>query len=71
MTTNPHSTFAPSWYSTLEDAGRSAAETQRRQSIDRLWRTFMRARLFIAVVLLALQVFSWTAHINQAAKPTG
>ena len=67
MTTSPHSTFAPSWYSTLEDAGPIGRETTRK-SIDRLWRTFMRARLFIAVVLLTMQVFSWTAHINTGSK---
>ncbi|HEY9096883.1 MAG TPA: ATP-binding protein [Hydrogenophaga sp.] len=60
---SPHSSFAPSWYSTLEDAGAIGLE-QTRKSIDRLWRTFMRARMFIALVLLAMQWFSWA---NQAA----
>ena len=63
MTNSPQSTFAPSWYSTLEDAGPIGRETTRK-SIDRLWRTFMRARVFIAVVLLVMQVFSWTAHLS-------
>jgi two-component system, NtrC family, sensor histidine kinase PilS len=67
MSNSPQSTFAPSWYSTLEDAGPIGRETTRK-SIDRLWRTFMRARLFIAVVLLTMQVFSWTAHINTGSK---
>jgi two-component system, NtrC family, sensor histidine kinase PilS len=63
MANSSHSTFAPSWYSTLEDAGPIGVE-QTRKSIDRLWRTFMRARLFIATVLLAMQLFSWTTHIG-------
>ncbi|AOW11961.1 PAS domain-containing sensor histidine kinase [Hydrogenophaga crassostreae] len=45
----------------MEEAG-PIGSTQARKSIDRLWRTFMRGRLFIAVVLLAMQVFNWVNH---------
>ena len=67
MTNSPHSTFAPSWYSTLEDAGPIGKEATRK-SIDRLWRTFLRARVFIVVVLLVMQVFSWTAHLSAESE---
>ena len=50
------SQFAPSWFSAFE--GNSAHNREKRQhAFFRLWRAFMRARVFIAVVLLALQVF--------------
>src|SRR5690606_39826127 len=53
---DPHPSHAPSWFSTLEDTG-AHGRTQRRQAVDRLWRTFMRARVLVALVLLSLQVF--------------
>jgi two-component system sensor histidine kinase PilS (NtrC family) len=61
MSTSSNSSFAPSWYSALEGAG-PLEMARTRKSIDRLWRTFMRARLFIAVVLLAMQGFNWATH---------
>lgn len=57
MAQDSHSQFAPSWFSTLE-AGNSVQDpTHRVRSYVRLWRVFMRARVFIAAVLLALQLF--------------
>jgi len=50
------SQFAPSWFSALESNSTHGRE-QRVRSFVRLWRAFMRARVFIASVLLALQVF--------------
>ena len=50
------SQFAPSWFSGLESHSTHGRE-QRVRSFVRLWRAFMRARVFIAAVLLALQVF--------------
>lgn len=50
------SQFAPSWFSAFE--GHSARSREKRQhAFFRLWRAFMRARAFIAAVLLALQIF--------------
>lgn len=69
MATSSHSTFAPSWYSTLEEAG-PVGSRQARKSIDRLWRTFMRGRLFIAMVLLAMQVFNWVTHASASDEAT-
>jgi hypothetical protein len=50
------SQFAPSWFSVFEGQSSHGRE-QRQRALDRLWRTFMRARVFIATVLLALQVY--------------
>src|SRR5690606_20204888 len=50
------SQFAPSWYSVFESPGLQAHE-QRTRAFVRLWRAFMRARVLVAVVLLALQLF--------------
>ncbi|WP_439113658.1 sensor histidine kinase [Hydrogenophaga sp.] len=50
------SQFTPSWFSVLE-SHKTHGREQRVRSFVRLWRTFMRARVFIAAVLLALQVF--------------
>jgi two-component system sensor histidine kinase PilS (NtrC family) len=65
MASNPRSTFAPSWFATLDDSGLQEGD-QKRHAVDRLWRTFMRARLFIAVLLLSMQVFNWVTHNNEA-----
>ena len=58
MASDPNSQFAPSWYSTLE-AGSSTLQEQAHhvRAYVRLWKAFMRARVLIALVLLALQVF--------------
>jgi len=50
------SPFAPSWFSAAESTYADGHE-QRIRSFVRLWRAFMRARVFIAAVLLALQMF--------------
>ncbi|MCV0438183.1 MAG: PAS domain-containing sensor histidine kinase [Hydrogenophaga sp.] len=50
------SQFAPSWYSAFEGSHTQGRE-QRMRAFVRLWRAFMRARVFIAAVLLAMQVF--------------
>lgn len=51
------SQFAPSWFSTLEAGSGSRGQVHRVRAYVRLWRAFMRARVIIALVLLALQVF--------------
>lgn len=56
MTLDPNSQFAPSWLVTLDAEGVSGRD-QRLRAFARLWRMFMRTRVFIAAVLLALQVF--------------
>jgi two-component system sensor histidine kinase PilS (NtrC family) len=57
MASDPNSQFAPSWFSSLE-AGNSVQEhSEHARSYGRLWRAFMRARVLIAAVLLALQVY--------------
>lgn len=61
MAHDPHPSFAPSWFSSFEDHG-SLGREQRRRAFERLWRAFMRARVFIAVLLLALQVFELINH---------
>ncbi|MBU4321622.1 MAG: PAS domain-containing sensor histidine kinase, partial [Gammaproteobacteria bacterium] len=61
MAQDHHPSFAPSWFSTFEDHG-SLGREQRRHAFERLWRAFMRARAFIAAVLLALQVFELLNH---------
>ncbi len=50
------SQFSTSWYSAFEGSTTQSRE-QRMRAFVRLWRAFMRARVFIAAVLLALQVF--------------
>jgi two-component system, NtrC family, sensor histidine kinase PilS len=50
------SQFAPSWFSAQEGDSRHGRE-QRVRAFVRLWRAFMRARVFIAGVLLGLQSF--------------
>lgn len=50
------SQFSASGMSTLGDFP-SSGRLQRTRSFERLWRTFMQARIFIAAVLLALQTF--------------
>jgi two-component system sensor histidine kinase PilS (NtrC family) len=61
MAQDPHPSFAPSWFSSYEEHG-SLGREQRRHAFERLWRAFMRARAFIAAVLLALQVFERLNH---------
>lgn len=56
MAQDLHSQFAPSWFQTMDEAGAPGRE-QRRRSFERLWIAFMRARVLIATVLLALEVF--------------
>jgi two-component system, NtrC family, sensor histidine kinase PilS len=57
MAQEPHSQFAPSWFSTLE-AGNSLQDSGHQvRAYVRLWRVFMRARVFIALVLLTLQLY--------------
>lgn len=48
--------FQPSWFSAFEGATPQGQQNRQRAFV-RLWRTFMQARVFIAAVLLALQVF--------------
>ncbi|TNF63161.1 MAG: PAS domain-containing sensor histidine kinase [Burkholderiales bacterium] len=50
------SQFAPSWFSVFEGQDSHGRENRQR-ALDRLWRTFMQARVLIATVLLALQVY--------------
>ncbi len=56
MGSAPNSQFAPSWYAAFEGSHTQGRE-QRMRAFVRLWSAFMRARVFIAAVLLALQVF--------------
>ena len=56
MARDVSSQFAPSWYSAFEGSHVQSRE-QRKRAFVRLWRAFMRARVFIATMLLALQVF--------------
>lgn len=51
------SQFAPSWFSTLEIGNSQLDPPHHVRAYARLWRVFMRARVFIALVLLAIQVF--------------
>jgi two-component system sensor histidine kinase PilS (NtrC family) len=57
MARDPNSQFSPSWLVTLDAGDSSHGHTQRLRAFARLWRAFMRARVFIAAVLLALEVF--------------
>ncbi len=60
MSRETPSQFAPSWFSAQDHS--SAVGKQQALGFVRLWRTFMRARLFIASVLLALQLFVLATH---------
>jgi two-component system, NtrC family, sensor histidine kinase PilS len=50
------SQFAPSWFVAFE-TGNGQGREQRLRAFVRLWVAFMRARVFIALVLLSLQIF--------------
>jgi len=65
MAHDPASTFAPSWFSSLESPGQETRE-QRQRAFERLWRAFLHGRIAIAVVLLALQLFN---HFNGGTSP--
>lgn len=56
MAREESSQFAPSWFVAYE-TGNNQGREQRLRAFVRLWVAFMRARVFIALVLLALQVF--------------
>jgi len=61
MARDSSSQFQPSWLNSVLGMHTQGQE-QRVRAFARLWRTFMRARLFIAAVLLALQVFVVATH---------
>jgi len=61
MASEAPSQFSPSWFASLEGNSAHGGE-HRPRSFVRLWRAFMRARVFIAGVLLALQVFVVATH---------
>jgi two-component system sensor histidine kinase PilS (NtrC family) len=65
MAAHSPSTLAPSWFAAQDDSGLQEGD-QKKHSIDRLWRTFMRARLFIAVVLLSMLAFNWLKYNDEA-----
>ena len=56
MAHDDSSQFAPSWYSAFETPD-SRTRDQRKKAFLRLWRAFMQARVFVALVVLGLQVF--------------
>lgn len=56
MAREDSSQFAPSWFVAYE-TGNNQGHEQRLRAFVRLWIAFMRARVFIAVVLLCLQIF--------------
>lgn len=56
MAREDSSQFAPSWFVAYE-TGNNQGRDQRLRAFVRLWVAFMRARVFIAVVLLCLQIF--------------
>ncbi len=56
MAREDSSQFAPSWFVAYEN-GNNQGREQRLRAFVRLWVAFMRARVFIALVLLALQIF--------------
>ena len=56
MAREDSSQFAPSWFVAYE-TGNNQGREQRLRAFVRLWVAFMRARVFIAIVLLALQIF--------------
>lgn len=57
MASDSNSQFAPSWFSTLEASHSLQGQGHHARAYGRLWRAFMRGRVFIAAVLLALQVY--------------
>lgn len=59
------SQFTQSWFSDLEASSLHGRE-QRMRSFSRLWRAFMGARVFIAFVLLCLQVFVLVSRTDAA-----
>ncbi len=61
MTRDSPSQFSPSWLASLE-SNSTLGHEQRLRAFARLWRAFMRARVFIAAILLALQVFVAATH---------
>jgi two-component system sensor histidine kinase PilS (NtrC family) len=65
MARDVSSQFSPSWYSAFE-GNHTQSREQRMRAFARLWNAFMRARVFIAAVLLALQVFML---VTQSAGP--
>jgi two-component system sensor histidine kinase PilS (NtrC family) len=56
MAREDSSQFAPSWFVAYETDNNQGRE-QRLRAFVRLWVAFMRARVFIAMVLLSLQIF--------------
>ncbi|MGC4367778.1 sensor histidine kinase [Hydrogenophaga sp. R2] len=70
MAHEPNSHFQPSWYSAFESAGTEGREQQQR-AFDRLWRAFMGARVLVAVVLAALQLFLLFSGISGSILLTG
>lgn len=56
-----NSQFQPSWLASLEGSS-ALGNDHRLRAFSRLWRAFMRARVFIAAVLLVLQVFVLVTH---------
>ncbi len=56
MAREDSSQFAPSWFVAYE-TGNNQGRDQGLRAFVRLWVAFMRARVFIAVVLLCLQIF--------------
>ncbi|MBX3610678.1 MAG: PAS domain-containing sensor histidine kinase [Hydrogenophaga sp.] len=63
------SQFAPSWYSAFETPG-SRSREQRKKAFMRLWRAFMQARVFVAVVVLGLHLFLLLATGNGSLPMT-
>ncbi len=49
--------FSPSWLVSIDGGNAAEGQQQRLRAFARLWRVFMRTRVFIAAVLLALEVF--------------
>ena len=56
MAREESSQFAPTWFVAYE-TGNNQGREQRLRAFVRLWVAFMRARVFIAMVLLSLQIF--------------
>ena len=56
MAAEQQSQFSPSWMASLSNDGTDGGDHQVR-AFSRLWRLFMRTRVFIAAMLLALEVF--------------
>ena len=62
MAQDHSSQFAPSWFSTLEAGSSGHDQGHHVRAYVRLWRAFMRARVVVALVLLALQGFVLITH---------